>query len=1121
MRVPVTDDECKIVMSVLPEAYFADAVISANLIAERDGEQIVQPIGSTSLTMKESFSVPATTSLTEITVSGTVNARSDVAIYVDGEHQKTVTASQMGSFKTTVELSDTFNHTYHQVYFEVTNKSGDTYTSKTYDVEFDINHVYVDKIIMSPNGHYGDYVTLYSADGDFENSYYYWPGTYDTITYQVEFVGNAAKIKNPTLVTIGDSGEKVSISLTRIGDTSTFSGVYTYNNSTFPNELYVEYDYNSEVLVDTEYIEAKIAKLEQQSAEVEQYAEEFAEACKELSDEGRAEIYSILSGLSDIGTEDIGYEVVENDDDSFVFNEINNSIQLAVREWTDTTLTAVDLLADGYEMMPTYSGENRLYCKSDKNGTVYADLSTGLFQSISYYALEEENSIASTGAPINLDDYPGLIGEGAGYLISYLERMFTAGCAAAARCFDMATKYTNEYQYWLTRGPMYSRQAAVAANTARALKCLGFVLDRVLVGLNVRDIVQDWLNCNMAQRNHDSLLSYYETMANRVEELQCGRDELRLYREAIDSLQDAITAFRGWVISQAVSTIAKIGTLLASAQLSVVSQLVWSGVDFVLMRSKNIAWDRVREWNSEAENRARDLYSTLLRCLVRPVDPTAPEETRVEPSQLKPTSPEETRGNRSQSATPLKKRDPSGYVYEAVPSNRLSGVTVTAYYSEFENGADAEIWDAEDFDQQNPLLTDSYGQYEWFVPDGYWQVKYEKDGYETAYSDWLPVPPPQMDVNIGMKSLSAPAVNGVKAYPDSAVITFSQYMNIDSVTPSKVTVTMNGEAVAGTIAPLNAETAENGKTYASEFAFTPDEGTVLSGEVGVRIALVKNYADSFIDGVYDETIAVEQRITSIDCDDTVTVDYGTPAKVKIQLNPQEAAAGKNVLVSVDNTAVLRVDKDVLTTNADGSAELMLNAQLPGAATITYTVEGTGITATTKVVCELLPEVVTPKLERVASSVPSGSAIAKGIKIRLTNSNPDAKIYYTLDMSCPCQVNNPERTLYTGPITVTENTNLIAYAVLDGYEESNTILFTYTISANSYILGDTDGNGEIEIVDATFIQRELVQIETPYTKAELMRGDVDGSGDLEIIDVTALQYYLANMKTPFIIGKPIG
>ena len=72
----------------------------------------------------------------------------------------------------------------------------------------------------------------------------------------------------------------------------------------------------------------------------------------------------------------------------------------------------------------------------------------------------------------------------------------------------------------------------------------------------------------------------------------------------------------------------------------------------------------------------------------------------------------------------------------------------------------------------------------------------------------------------------------------------------------------------------------------------------------------------------------------------------------------------------------------------------------------------------------------------------------------------------------------------------------------------------------YFLGDADGNGELESVDATFIQRCIAQIPTPYTKAELMRGDVDGSGDLELTDVTAIQYYLCHLKTPYPIGETI-
>ncbi len=105
------------------------------------------------------------------------------------------------------------------------------------------------------------------------------------------------------------------------------------------------------------------------------------------------------------------------------------------------------------------------------------------------------------------------------------------------------------------------------------------------------------------------------------------------------------------------------------------------------------------------------------------------------------------------------KIDPSGYVYDADSNERIAGVTTTVYWIPFdecdENTKPADtnygkIWKAEEWDQLNPILTDSEGRYAWDVPEGWWRVEYVKDGYETVWSDWMPVPPPQTDVNIGM-----------------------------------------------------------------------------------------------------------------------------------------------------------------------------------------------------------------------------------------------------------------------------------------------------------------------------------------------------------------------------------
>ena len=106
--------------------------------------------------------------------------------------------------------------------------------------------------------------------------------------------------------------------------------------------------------------------------------------------------------------------------------------------------------------------------------------------------------------------------------------------------------------------------------------------------------------------------------------------------------------------------------------------------------------------------------------------------------------------------------DPSGYVYDNETQERLEDVTVTAYWIPYDesdafwnNKPDSddygELWNAAEYNQENPMKTDDEGNYAWNVPEGWWRVKYEKADYETVWSDWMPVPPPQTEVNVGMK----------------------------------------------------------------------------------------------------------------------------------------------------------------------------------------------------------------------------------------------------------------------------------------------------------------------------------------------------------------------------------
>ena len=80
-------------------------------------------------------------------------------------------------------------------------------------------------------------------------------------------------------------------------------------------------------------------------------------------------------------------------------------------------------------------------------------------------------------------------------------------------------------------------------------------------------------------------------------------------------------------------------------------------------------------------------------------------------------------------------------MFEAVESNRIDGVTATLL-QQSADGASWSVWNADRYLQQNPIQTDGDGRYAWDVPEGNWQVKYTKDGYDAAKSDVLTVLPP-------------------------------------------------------------------------------------------------------------------------------------------------------------------------------------------------------------------------------------------------------------------------------------------------------------------------------------------------------------------------------------------
>ncbi len=291
--------------------------------------------------------------------------------------------------------------------------------------------------------------------------------------------------------------------------------------------------------------------------------------------------------------------------------------------------------------------------------------------------------------------------------------------------------------------------------------------------------------------------------------------------------------------------------------------------------------------------------------------------------------------------------DPSGFVYEAVPSNRLEGVTTTAYYRDPENG-ETVLWDAEQFEQQNPLMTDANGYYRWDVPIGIWQVKYEKDGYQTVYSEWLPVPPPQLDVNIAMTEMLHPEVIKAHAYPNAVELEFSKYMKPETLTTSNITVSVNGTPVSGTIQLLNEEAGAGGQSFASKVRFNAAQPFNAS-KVTLRVNRgAESYAGLQMNNDCVIVLDVESEMTRIVTDATLDVAWSKSQELIVCVQPALAATGKTLTVGNSSQMIISTDAESYIFDENGQAVIKIQGDLPGVASLQFGIEGYDLTATTLV-----------------------------------------------------------------------------------------------------------------------------------------------------------------------------
>ncbi|MDR1439371.1 MAG: S-layer homology domain-containing protein, partial [Clostridiales bacterium] len=242
--------------------------------------------------------------------------------------------------------------------------------------------------------------------------------------------------------------------------------------------------------------------------------------------------------------------------------------------------------------------------------------------------------------------------------------------------------------------------------------------------------------------------------------------------------------------------------------------------------------------------------------------------------------------------------EPSGIVYEAVPSNVLPGVTAICYDVDPATGAKT-LWDAWDYGQENPLLTDENGFYQWFTPVGGYSVTFSMPGYEdyeTGEGDgadarqaggdgtwYMPVPPVQIDVNASLRSMVAPAPESVVRTADGIYVAFTKYMDESTLAPENFAIgyfdggsgdeagTGRIDCIDFEIELLDSEEGAGGESYTrfillKPVAGIPAEATAVDMEIRAGVA---SYAGVNMESsvFYDDLELAElPRVASVTAD---------------------------------------------------------------------------------------------------------------------------------------------------------------------------------------------------------------------------------------------------------------
>lgn len=1073
-----------------------------------NGETITQPIGSANYTAKDlSINVPLKIARTTFTISGTAQGASDVFIY-DGNVLIGQTRSLInGLWNAQCELHNPYNLSTHQIYAKVVTKNGLNLASETKACVYDKNALEVSTVTMINTAHTAanldlhDYVTVF----DFQNPpvamapYWYWP-SYPDFTFLVDFTRNdPEKIKNVVIQVFTSDGKIVPLEAKFDNSKEIWVVKAPFYSSSLPVNLNVTFDAYTEPEFDNRITKDFADRIKDELEKAKDEGTRIITIVRTITDERKKENpdndkisrledelknFTNITPEKDKNNKEIAdeitrkwYDVCPDDSGDNSDEEVSRTFEDFIAKEIEKQMpqvdpsheNIVDFINDiaeerpiiekgeyhipGNENMPEikyvrndgqvvtdpadmFRVDDRWeFSEQDSKGTdiVLKNPITGdqLYISSAPYSLPDENA---SKAEVNsfyktLDDIVNSWGWGA-------ERDLALG--ATGNVLDLLSKgwennlnVANNLMKNFQNPDRIARLGQIADKYAGMIKAAK-VANNIFAGIGAFaggwTIGTDIVKTNDNDENWKMIMDAVST--------HCDADAAQAINEVAKEYKGMYDR-RAWAKTAGDVTLTGVGIASAGASgLSFGASLLITGASYLGSKGLDYWASCFTADDTRRKGNIRDLINSNKNC--RPIEEWDPYNPLFPP--LSPVM------------------DPSGFVYECVTSNRVEGVTATAYYKEMVEDIYGDLhenivkWDAEEYAQENPLFTDEYGMYAWDVPNGLWQVKFEKDGYETTYSEWLPVPPPQLDVNIAMKQNVQPNVKNARAYEDAVEVEFDKYMMPELLNTDNIIVMAGNQQIEGTIELQNEEVKYEGEseTFASKVRFnatTPFEGTEVTLMVNNR---VKSYAGIRMQDNYSQSFIIEQEIRKIVCDSATVVRYGDTGIIPVNVLPASASAGKTINVRISSQMILSMDVTSVVLDENGKADIPVSGELPGTAALTFTIDGYDLSATTIVNVQQIDytEIAAP-----TANIASGTTIEKGTKITLSCITEGATIYYTLDGSCPCD--EATRLVYTEPIVINETVTIKAMAVAPDMTESDIVEFTY-------IVNEGDGIDEVTL-----------------------------------------------------------